>query len=78
MTYRTKYLTTGTLSNGSGRSSRVVEIPAGVICLPRGDGAFFAEGWHQWGGDDLAAGTLGDHDATHRGIVVQGVHVESV
>ncbi len=76
--YRTKYATTGKLSDGSGRDSRMIEIPAGTPCKPRGDGAFWAEGWRQWGGPDLAAGTLGDWDATHYGIVIQGVHVEAV
>jgi len=76
MAHRTKYFTPGYLPDGSGQASRMVEIPEGTLCTPAGDGAFFAEGWTEWGGPELAKGTPGDFDATHLGIRVQGVHVE--
>ncbi len=78
MKYRTKYSTAGFLSDGSGNPPVVIEVPAGTRCTPTGDGAFFAEGWREWGGPELAAGTLRDHDATHRGIRVWSVNVEEI
>ena len=76
--WRTKYDTTGKVSEGATGGSYMVGVPAGVECLPTGEGDYFAQGWRKWGVRALAPGTIGDFDAQQRGIRVQGVHVEEI
>lgn len=55
-----------------------VRVPKHTRCTPTGDGEFFVEDWHQWGGEILAPGTIRDHDATYRGIRLASDKVEEV